>query len=344
MEQQSHITPTARSKMNRVVDHNAMSPSRLDVELLFKRRASRFALRHTNTLKIMGINPMRLFVNSILVAGSVAVSACSGGGETPTRAAPVGFSGTTETVSSPPVVTEASATSRTLAHQSGNTVSTWNAARNAKYDTGGFIVFGGGSNNPMLFEADTAAGGRAELSMIVNDSGPAPTALGGKITTVGGTMPQTGTATYSGDYVGFITRSGPAQNLGLTDTYVTGDVRLDANFAAETISGSIANRMRRLTATGGTVGGESPADITLGQISFDQTSAGNLSGGDILPTNPRFVPAAGTLGGTWEVGFNGAEAAEALGTVLVDHDYLNGGGTFNSDDYIERGVFTATKQ
>ena len=290
---------------------------------------------------------MKLFFNSILVAGSIAVSACSSGEDTPIRTitpAPVGFAGSTETVSSPPVVTQSSATSRNVAIQSGTTVSTWDIARRSTYDTGDFIVFGGGSNNPLLFEADTATGGRAEVSMIVNDNGPAPTALGGKITTADGTMPQTGTATYSGDYVGFITRSGPARNLGLTDTFVTGDVRLDANFAAETVSGSISNRMRRLTATGGTVGGESPADITLGQINFGQTSAGNLTGGVILPTNPSFVPAAGTLGGDWEVGFSGAEAAEALGTVLVQHDYLNGGGTFISDDYIERGVFTATKQ
>ncbi len=343
MVQHFHITPTPRSKMVGVVDHIAMSASRLGVELVFNRRASRNALRYTNTLKFMGVNPMKLFANSILVAGTVAVSAC-GGGETPTRAAPVGFSGTTETVSSAPVVTQTSATSRTLAIQSGSTVQTWSAARNSRSDTGDFIVFGGGSNNPMLFEADTSTGGRAEVAMIVNDTGSSPTLLGGKITTAGGTMPQTGSATYSGNYVGFITRSGPARNLGLTDTYVTGDVKLNANFAAETISGSIGNRMRHLTATGGIVGGESPADITLGQISFDQASSGNLTGGDILPSDSRFVPAAGTLGGTWKVGFSGAEAAEALGTVLVDHDYLNGGGTFISDDYVERGVFTATKQ
>ena len=343
MEQHSNITTAARHKTLSVAHHIATRAKRLNVEQLFKRNASRFGLG-AHTSKYMGINPMRFLAQSILLAGSVAVSACSGGGDTPTMAAPVGFSGKTETVWTPPVVTQASATSRTIARQSGSTVQTWTAARKASFDTGDFIVFGGGSNNPLLFESDTAAGGRAELSMIVNDTGSSPAALGGKITTVGGTMPQTGTATYSGDYVGFITRSGPAANLGLTDTYVKGDVSLDANFAAQTVSGAITNRVRHLTATGAMLSGLTPGDVTLGQVNFDQNSGGRLSAGTLLEGNPRFVPAAGTLTGSWEVGFNGPEAAEALGTVLVQHDYLNGGGSFNSDDYLERGVFTATKQ
>ena len=289
---------------------------------------------------------MKYFVQSSFVASSLMLSACGGGEATtaqpqPIAPASVAFTGTTENLSSPALVTETSATTRQLRRQNGSTVATWNISERPGYNTGGFLAFGGGANNPLLFEKTTAGGGRAEIAMIVNDTVTNPRTLGGKVTSVDGSMPQIGSATYSGDYVGFLTRSGPASNWGLTEAYITGDVMLNADFAAESVTGSITNRSRLSTTTGAALG--NPSDISLGQVQFDQGNRGELTGGNVLPGNSRYVAQNGNLSGSWEVEFSGEGAQEALGTVSVSHNYLNGSG-FVPDDYTERGVFTATKQ
>lgn len=96
------------------------------------------------------------------------------------------------------------------------------------------------------------------------------------------TLPANGTATYSGDYVGFWVKDGTLLDAN-TVFLVNGTVGIDANFTDDQISGSITNRQARGKVSNAPENQVALADITLITASIDVTGAftGNASGGQI---------------------------------------------------------------
>ena len=154
-----------------------------------------------------------------------------------------------------------------------------------------------------------------------------------------GSTPVSGSATYEGDYAGLLTTL--VENLK-TESYISGDVEIDVDFAAATANGIITNRTRYLTATG------APApsnfeDLALNELAIadgayvtpGSTGGGKLTNGDAIPAN-----SSGTLSGAWGLLFGGPGATEVVGFVQISHDYLQTNGGIG-DDYQETGVFSA---
>ena len=133
------------------------------------------------------------------------------------------------------------------------------------------------------------------------------------------TVPATGTATYSGDYAGFYT-------LGtVVDAFVYGDAELNADFAANTISGTVTNR--QLVDTTTLVQSPDFADLTLGSATVDANGgfSSTTSGGEI---------SGATATGSYSGLLTGSNAQEAAGQIQVIHDLGTGTGA-------ETGVFIA---
>jgi len=144
----------------------------------------------------------------------------------------------------------------------------------------------------------------------------------------GGTMPTTGTGTFTGDYAGGMSASNYSALI------VTGDVTLNADFGASTISGSITNRHGWTNID--PVAANGPfADVNLGStaIEADGSFSGTATGGEFVPygtvtsNNSTFQ---GLIGGA-----TGTEAAGAV-KLLINYD----DGTFIRNT-TEVGVFIA---
>ncbi len=169
-----------------------------------------------------------------------------------------------------------------------------------------------------------------------------PYVPGANIHSEGGTVPTSGNANYTGDYIGFLARGASTTEHGLTESQITGDVRLEADFSGGTLAGEITNRQRFLSLDGSDAAYDLE-DLTLAEVGivggatdgFGTTVGGKLS-------TSRAVPEAGDLSGNWQAAFGGDEAGVVFGSVEVDHDYQQGGGRI-THDYVELGVFVAEK-
>jgi len=218
----------------------------------------------------------------LAIIAAFGLSACGGSDDVVRQAgAPVTLQSGT-----PPSVTETSATSRRVGYQIGNTgrFASHGISRNPNRDVPGFLAFGGARDDVFLFEAKNESG-TVRIAEIVDDTTLTATEfLGATATANGGTIPTNSSATYSGAYAGFLTRGPGTTRPGLTQSYFTGDVVLNADFGAGVVDGSIVNRERFLTTTGASAG--SVTDISLGTLAIANGIAG--------------------------------------GTVLIDHDYQNG--------------------
>ncbi len=158
----------------------------------------------------------------------------------------------------------------------------------------------------------------------------------------GGAVPTSGSANYTGDYVGFLARGASSSEHGLTESQITGDVRLEADFSGGTLAGEITNRQRFLSVDGSRAG-YGLEDLTLAEVDIvgGATDGFGATEGGKLSTN-RAVPEAGDLSGNWQAVFGGDEAGVVFGSIEVDHDYQQGAGQI-THDYVELGVFVAEK-
>ena len=151
----------------------------------------------------------------------------------------------------------------------------------------------------------------------------------------------TGEATYNGFYGGVLT----TLISGLrSESFISGDVRIDVDFGDSTASGLISNRQRYLTANGDDATSDF-ADISLGQVDLiagrsdgnGTTGGGRLEQSNAVPEEP-----SGVLAGNWSMLVAGEDAAEVVGSVSIRHNYLQTGGGI-SNDFLETGVFLAER-
>lgn len=268
------------------------------------------------------------------------LSACGGG-----EVAPALQSGSNSLSSgTPPVILPTGTDGHRIVISAGNNqTNSFNISPDPNKDVPAFKASGGAANEPFLFKSSTS-NGSVHVSAIVNHTGGRPADLGARATMDITTVPTAGFASYLGGYAGFLTRGDSTTRPGLTESYFSGDVILNADFAAGIVDGSIVNRTRYLTSNGTAL--EAASDIALGQVSIENgitRTDGLTSGGEIFPNTSSYVAQGSGLRGSWNVVFGGPDAIDAVGTLQIDHDYQNGSGQ-TQDDYVETGGFIATKQ
>jgi len=134
-------------------------------------------------------------------------------------------------------------------------------------------------------------------------------AIGTGIPTQSVQMPRSGTATYTGATVGYISVGSGAS--GVSGSF-TGTASLTANFATSTISGILSGLTptSSLTSAGVTMG-----NITLGSALISRSG---FSGGTATGTVTQSSTTT-TSTGSFAGGFNGANAAEVAGTYAMNN-------------------------
>jgi hypothetical protein len=144
-----------------------------------------------------------------------------------------------------------------------------------------------------------------------------------------GTIPNSGSASFSGSYAGFLS-TGDASHLY---DLVRGDASLSVDFGAGTVSGSITNREYFDSTTDTT----QPADGTLNDLTLSNgtfgsngTYSGDATGGEISGTDT-------TSNGGFVGLFGGDNGKETAGAVQIDHSE----NSTSSDAAVETGAFVA---
>lgn len=275
----------------------------------------------------------------VLTLPTLALLAACGGGEDGGAGGSTPFDGVTQFSGQSFGISTTSADSvRISIPTSASRTLSVGASTSASDDQQVFRAYRNAFSQYLIFDAVSDDG---RVSVFANHNDTSPDSLpGARAQSFGGTLPASGSASYTGEYVGFLTRDATTSVPGLTESYIVGDVSLTADFARGSASGAITNRDRYLTSNGGFA--SDMGDVTLSNLSFDSTGAGTggqTSGGRVDLS--RYQPAGGgTLDGSWGIAFGGDDATSAGGTVEIIHDYDN---TLVSDDYIETGGFVAAK-
>lgn len=266
-----------------------------------------------------------------LIFASCAFStlAACGGGATST----LPFAATTVSVGSVPTVSDRGTDQKRLIDSS--TVIT---NRNPGRDNGPFRAY---SNDGVTYLEGFAAGETGVVGLVADLDNPgtnrAPAAFAQR---GAGSILTEGRATYNGSYAGYLARASTTTEPNLTQSAISGTVRITADFDQASLDGSITNRQRRNTSTGALSFGF--ADVNLTATSF--TSNGAFGSGTIggkLDT-PDFVPEGGSeLTGAYNGVFSGDASIGAIGTVRINHDYINDADA--KDDYVETGIYSVQR-
>lgn len=137
-------------------------------------------------------------------------------------------------------------------------------------------------------------------------------------------LPLSGAATFNGDYVGFT-----------STRRINGKAQLDVDFAGETISGRITNRVfrQRPDNVADVVNPLSMLVLEETSLSADGSFQGVTGGGQIVNGQVLWNPATGSYVGL----IGGATGTEVVGTVNVTHRAPSGG------SFDEIGGFLATR-
>ena len=208
------------------------------------------------------------------------------------------------------------------------------------FDGSTFASFSNAESGPRFrsFEAKGPGGIEARVTGFVNDQVNLLYAPQAEYITTGGSIPLSGTANFSGDYAGMLTRRQNLPNPNFTSSYVTGEVQLTADFGSERLDGRISDR--QAYATSNDSESNSLADLTLNALELtggrSSNSGGSTSGGVIQ--NSSYVATGGNIFGNWQAAVAGEEAEAIAGSISVFHNYNN-----NNLDLNEVGVFVATK-
>ena len=274
-----------------------------------------------------------------MILATCAIAACSGGGDgMPSAAAPVQFAGETQTSGQVHGISTTSADSVRIGIPRGGRTLSVGATASPTEDQSVFGAYRNRSSKYLIFDAESA-NGRVSVFSNVNDNA-ADSFPGARAESFGGTLPTSGSATYTGEYVGFVARDASTSAPRLSESYIVGDVNISADFGRGATFGAINNRNRFATDNSRALG--TMEDVTLSNLMFNNSgsgSGGNSSGGRIDLSN--YQPEGGApLDGNWSIAFGGENAASAGGTVQITHDYDNG---FVADDYVETGGFAAAK-
>ncbi len=167
--------------------------------------------------------------------------------------------------------------------------------------------------------ADTifASGARIDdtflwVSATHGDTAPHGSAVYARI--VPTSMPTTGSAAYTGDYTGFLRQNGTPTN-DVTNR-IRGSMHLTADFAANSVSGAITNRLLTTIITNTPDVGNLTTNVTLGAAPIDATGAftGATTGG-ILVNAATWTPPVGTYSGL----ISGPTGNAVVGGVSIAH-------------------------
>ncbi len=133
------------------------------------------------------------------------------------------------------------------------------------------------------------------------------------------TLPQSGGATYAGQYSGILVRETTGISLG----FLGGDAELTVDFAAQTISGEITNRFQEV---------DPLANITLGAAAINSNAGftGVAAGGEY------FASGGTTSNGSYSGLLVGSSGVNIVGGIVLNH-FVAG------TDLIEIGGFSGTQ-
>ena len=205
----------------------------------------------------------------------------------------------------------------------------------------GLVAYAGTGNRNKALRAVTPSGGGTALSVIgafqaEDDFGIRIHREHARLTD---TVLPTGTATYTGTYLGTMSRNqtngSPLAGayLLVNDEYIRGNVQLDADFANGSIDGTLSGRTSNK--------GRLFEDVQLGSTLIDRTGkfSGGVSGGEL--TTFRDVAETRDDGQFPDLGYSGLiagpDGTEAVGNVAFNH-FRDGAGFVAR----EVGVFVAT--
>lgn len=191
-----------------------------------------------------------------------------------------------------------------------------------------------------LLEATGPGGATVRVTGFVNDNVNLSYSPQSEYLTTGGSIPLSGTANFSGDYAGMLSRTTAATNPRLTDRYVTGDVSITADFGSERLDGRISNRAAFVTSNDSE--SFNLADVTLNSLNLtggrSNTNFGAATtGGAIQATG--YNTQSSNIFGNWSAAVTGTEAEAIVGAVNIFHDYTGGA----ARDLTETGVFVTTR-
>ena len=247
----------------------------------------------------------------ILIAAVLVGCGSSGGGED-------GFGPATDVVGnlSPSFTATYDATTDTLTLDDGTTTTV--LARQMIYDGAEFKgYYLAGSPSSFAIYAETPTGDGYALTAVW----PAAVNSGSEFARVSETLvPDGGTATYTGEYGAFLVYD----TTGVAYRLLFGDAELMADFAADTISGVISNRV----------------DFDNAAVTFDDVTleAGSISGGG-FSGEATGGAGNGSIVTTVDPGaysglFTGPDGEQVVGGVVLGHTYLG-------DPVTEYGAFVA---
>ncbi len=274
--------------------------------------------------------------NAVLVLFlSPALAAC-GGSSTPvetTRTAPAtaAINPMTPTVTNTVAVNYDTATS--MFAFTANTVAATELAEEPGRNNGRLLSFADPGADEYAFAYQSGNSIAAVMATQGNIGQPSGTGAYGGLTyrrTGAATVPLTGSATYTGDYAGYLRRdlTGPNDDILYR---VNGDVSLTAGFASNLVNGTITNREMRNRINNTIVAAVPVADVTLQNANLDNNLAfsGNATGGEV--TVAGWTASPGIYSGVI-AGPDGAN--ETVGAVAINH--LNG-----AIAHTEIGIFSA---
>jgi len=279
---------------------------------------------------------------STIVCACVLLAGC-GGSNTVDPDAPIPFEtrGLQPTIGAPEITETGQAAFRTIISPIAG-IPSRQVFANDNYNVPGFDVFYRGVADEQTILLEVSGDDSEAFVSAANASIEGNSAfLGVAATSDGGTMPVIGTAQYDGFYGGVLTvLSGSL----LSESFISGAVEINVDFANATASGAITARQRYLTASGADATSDF-ADISLGQVSLlpgQSDGPGFTGGGRLEQANAVPADPSGVLEGEWSILFAGDNAEEAVGTVIISHNYIQENGGI-SNDFREHGVFLADR-
>lgn len=214
-------------------------------------------------------------------------------------------------------------------------------ARNPTLDQNGFKAYQ--SDDDFIF-VQTSASGETAAGLAFHNFNETATYTGasgfagaGYTREAGTVLPTSGAATFSGDYVGVLQHNAELY----LDSYIVGDVTLNADFAAMTISGVIDNRANYDTSDGDSYD-EVIQDVLLNETAITSTGtySGTTSGG---ATDYLDEELSSNHDGVYLGAFGGATGGETAGAVQIDHDLTGLVGSEADEIYTEFGAFIASE-
>lgn len=260
---------------------------------------------------------LRLSTGLLGLFAVAALGGCGGGGvgTNPTTAVTKTY-GEVPSGTLPTITYNAGADSFTVAGSS-----TADLTRAASSDLPGFQAYSNGSD--YIWVSSSSRDATALFGSVDNGTGKIAGSRYQRISA--GTVPTSGSASYTGNYGAVLVNS-----AGKTQKVIKGDASLTANFGTGSVGGSITNRQYYDTPNTATASG-TLNNMTLSGAALD--SGGNFSGG--TASGGEFSVGADTTSGGGYAGLiGGANGSQISGGVKITHDNGTGGVTTETGAFI----------